>query len=107
MARPVRVLVCVGGDCRSSPGFAKVLAIAASTEGATTVSCQDICSGPVVGLERDGPIRWYSKVRGDRRRTLARIVAGDAPRRALASREVRARRGRLRRPERRRALRAR
>jgi len=104
MARPVRVVVCVGGDCRSAKGFDKVLALAAATEGATTVGCQDICSGPVVGLERDGPIRWYSKVRGDRRRTLARIVAGDAPRRALSGREVRNRRGRLRRPERRRPL---
>lgn len=103
--RPIHVVVCTGGDCRKAEGHDDVRALAARTDGATTVPCQDVCSGPVVGLERDGEIRWYSKIRGARLRTLARILSGDAPRKALRDREVRERRGKLRRPERRQPLR--
>lgn len=103
-SRPTRVAVCVGSDCRTAKGFTKVRDLAATTEAASTVPCQDICSGPVVGLERDGEIRWYSKIRGDRRRLLARVLAGEAGRKVLRDREVRKRRGKLRRPERRRPL---
>lgn len=104
MAGPVRLLVCVGGDCRGAKGFDEVMLIARATDGASTVACQGVCKGPVVGVERDGELRWYAKVRGDRRRALARLVRTGTGRRALRSAEVRKRRGRLKRPGRRRAI---
>lgn len=104
MAGPVRVLVCVGGDCRGAKGFDEVMLIARASSGASTVACQGVCKGPVVGVERDGELRWYAKVRGDRRRALARLVRTGTGRRALRSAEVRTRRGRLKRSGRRRPI---
>lgn len=104
MAGPARVLVCVGSDCRDAAGFDKVMLLAAASDGATTVACQGVCKGPVVGVERNGEIRWYSKVRGDHRRTLARLLRTGGGRAALRSAEVRKRRGRLKRPAQRRPI---
>jgi len=100
MAGPVRLLVCVGDDCRDAAGFDKVMLLAAASDGATSVACQGVCKGPVVGLDRDGEIRWYSSVRGDRRRALARLLRTGTGRRALRPAEVRKRRGRLKHPDR-------
>ena len=104
MAGKDRVLVCTGDDCRDAAGFDKVLLIAAASEGATTVRCQGVCKGPVVGVERDGEIRWYTKVRGDRRTALARLLSSGSGRRDLHSAEVRKRRGRLKHPDQRRPI---
>lgn len=100
MTGPDRVLVCRGGDCRDAAGFKKVMLLAAASDGATSVACQGVCKGPVVGLERDGEIRWYSSVRGDRRRALARLLRTGTGRKALRSAEVRKRRGRFKHPAR-------
>lgn len=102
MATPVRLLVCTGSDCRDAKGFDEVVLLARSSEGSSSVACQGVCKGPVVGVERDGELRWYAKVRGDRRRALARLVSTGSGRSALRSAEVRKRRGRLKRPGRRR-----
>lgn len=104
MAGPLRLLVCVGDDCRDATGFGKVMLLAAASEGATTVACQGICKGPVVGVEQTGEIRWYAKTRGDRRRSLARLLRTGTGRRALRTAEVRKRRGRLKHPARERPL---
>ena len=100
-----RLAVCTGKDCRNAKGFARLLQLAADTDQASTVPCQDICQGPVVGLERGDELRWYAKVRGDRRRALARVVRNGRGRRMLRSFEVRSRRGRIGHPDRRRPLR--
>ena len=99
MAGPVRLLVCVGDDCRSAAGFDKLMLLAAASEGATTVACQGVCRGPVVGVERKGEVRWYAKTRGERRRSLSRLLRTGTGRRALRSAEVRKRRGRLKHPD--------
>jgi hypothetical protein len=104
MGRSVRLLVCVGDDCRRSKGHDKAVAVAAETEDAAAVACQGICRGPVVGVERDGELRWYAKVRGDRRRALERLARTGSDRRALRSAEIRRLRGRLRKPTRARPL---
>jgi hypothetical protein len=104
MAGRVRVLVCTGDDCRDAAGFDEVLLVAAASDGASSVRCQGVCKGPVVGIERDGEIRWYTKVRGEHRRALARLVRSGSGRRALRSIEVRKRRGKLKHPGHRRPL---
>jgi hypothetical protein len=104
MSEPFRLVVCTGSDCRKSKGFAKVLELATGIDGSTTVPCQDVCHGPVVGLERGGDIRWYARVRGDRRRVLVAVVRSESGRRVLRSAEVRGRRNVVKRPERRSAL---
>ena len=60
--------------------------------------------GPVAGVEQTGEIRWYAKTRGDRRRSLARLLRTGTGRRALRTAEVRKRRGRLKHPARERPL---
>jgi hypothetical protein len=104
MAAAVRVLVCRGDDCRAARGYDELLLVAAASDGASTVSCQGVCKGPVAGVERDGELRWYAKVRGDRRRSLARLLRTGTGRRALRPAEVRKRRGRLKHPERERPI---
>ena len=104
MAGPVRLLVCTGSDCRDAKGFAEVVLLARAIEGSSSVACQGVCDGPVAGVERDGELRWYVKVRGERRRALARLVRTGTGRAALRSAEVRKRRGRLKRPGRRRPI---
>jgi hypothetical protein len=104
MAAPVRLLVCTGGDCRRAPGFDEVMLLARVSEGASTVACQGVCKGPVVGVERDGELRWYAKVRGDQQVALARLVRSGRGRGALRALEIRKRRGRLKRPSKRRPI---
>jgi len=104
MAELACVLVCTGDDCRNAGGFDKLMLLAAASDGATTVACQGVCKGPVAGVERDGEIRWYAKVRGDRRRSLSRLLRTGTGRGALRSAEVRKRRGRLKHPGQRRPI---
>lgn len=104
MSEPARALVCIGDDCRASAGFEAVVLLAAASDGATTVACQGVCKGPVVGVERAGEIRWYAKVRGERRAALARLLETGKGRKALRPAEVRKRRGRLKHPNRRRPI---
>lgn len=46
------------------------------------VECQNICKGAVAGLECDGTMIWFRRLRGDKdRRSLAKLAArvGTAP----------------------------
>lgn len=98
------LVLCTGGDCRRSRGHERLRELAESTPGASTVPCQGVCAAPMAGLERDGVVRWYGKVRGERRRTLARVLATGRGRRRLRDAEVRRRRGVVRRSGRRRPV---
>jgi hypothetical protein len=94
--RETEIIVCIGGDCRRSKGHHKLLDLAATVPGATTIPCQGICKGPVAGVANRGGIRWYKRVRGQRRRALARVIRTGAGRKALRSAEARRRRDRIR-----------
>jgi hypothetical protein len=98
----VRVYVCSGGDCRKTGAAHRALgeALAQVEDPARVraVSCQKICSGPVAGVEVDGRIEWFERIRGPKsRRALLRLVrtGGPVPGR-LRKRRVRKRAGRLR-----------
>jgi hypothetical protein len=104
MAEPVRLLICVGSDCRKATGYAKLLALAVGTRGASSVPCQGICHGPVIGIEQRGDLRWYSRVRGERRRAAATVARTGRGRKALRSAELRGRRNLIKHADRRRVL---
>jgi hypothetical protein len=91
------MLLCTGSACRSCDGHQALLRIVEDHPRSSTVACQDICRGPVLGIERGGEVRWYAKVRNKPRRQLVRRVARGAPRRLLRDAEVRKRRGVVRR----------
>jgi hypothetical protein len=94
--RETEIIVCIGGDCRRSKGHRKLLDLAATVPGASTVSCQGICKGPVAGVATRDGIRWYKRVRGQRRRALARVIRTGTGRKALRSAEARRRRDTVR-----------
>ena len=58
------VLLCTGKACRKK---AKIQAeILANLDGDTVIQpvrCQDICSGPVVGIRIDDRLEWFKKLR--------------------------------------------
>lgn len=96
----MRVLVCVGSDCRKADGHRALRAGLDGADGADvgTVGCQKICKGPVAGLEVEGRLEWFKRLRGAKsQRALLRLVGrgGPVPRR-LGQRRVAKRSGRLR-----------
>jgi hypothetical protein len=101
------VAVCTGKDCRREDGYDKLLrAVRAVDATVDQVPCQDICKGPVAGVELEGRWHWFAKLRTKRRRrALAETACHGRIDDALAEREVRKRRGTLRHPKQMRALR--
>ena len=96
----MRVLVCVGSDCRKADGHKALRARLGDVDGVDvrTVACQGICKGPVAGVEVDGRLEWFKRIRGAKaRRALLRLVQtrGPLPGR-LRKRRVAKRAGRLR-----------
>lgn len=68
MSRPVCLMLCTAKGCRRDPGFDELFALAAEVGGAREVACQDICDGPVIGIEIGDSVRWYERVRKGRHR---------------------------------------
>jgi hypothetical protein len=98
--RRAKVIVCTGGDCRRAKGHRELIDLAVSVRGSATIPCQGICDGPVVGVRRHHEIRWYKRIRGGRRRALARVLRTGRGRKALRSAEARRSRGTIRHPRR-------
>ncbi|MEO5837659.1 MAG: hypothetical protein ABIQ73_03810 [Acidimicrobiales bacterium] len=94
--RRVQVIVCTGADCRRSKGHGELVDLVATVRGSSTIPCQGICDGPIVGVGRHDKIRWYKRIRGRRRRALARVLRTGRGRKALLSAEARKRRGTIR-----------
>lgn len=93
----MQVLVCVGSDCRKADGH-RALRVVLDEVDVRPVSCQKICKGPVAGVEVDGRLEWFKRLRGPKsQRALLRLVrrGGPLPGR-LRKRRVPKRSGRLR-----------
>ena len=58
------VYVCYGKDCRKAKGFA---GLRASLGTHRQVRCQKICDGPVAGVEINGTLMWFDKLRNAKR----------------------------------------
>lgn len=94
------MLVCVGSDCRKAEGH-RALRAALGDADVRTVGCQKICKGPVAGVQVDGRLEWFKRLRGPKSQRALRRLAGSGsgplPRR-LGKRRVGKRSGRLRGP---------
>ena len=68
--------LCNGKSCRKKKADNR--ALRSQLEQLTDVQevgCQKCCSGPVVGIELDGRLEWFSKLRsGTNRRELMRAL---------------------------------
>ncbi|MCB9519836.1 MAG: hypothetical protein H6699_03045 [Myxococcales bacterium] len=89
--------LCFGKDCRKHLSDTEKLQSLLEGHGlkCTRVSCQKLCSGPVVGLTVDGTLEWFAKVRKEKgRQALLRFLTrGDGP---LRKRRKKKRSGKLR-----------
>ena len=61
---PQTYYVCHGSDCRKKKeDWARQNESLGKQGTVCPVKCQKICKGPVVGLEIDGRIEWFSKLK--------------------------------------------
>ena len=58
--------------------------------------CQDICKGPVLGVEVKGKVRWYATLRTKERRAQVLALLRTGKPGELGEREVEKRRGKRR-----------
>ena len=97
MPRPT-VLVCRGKNCVHRKGVRERLEeeIGKVAE-VERVSCQNICSGPVVGVEIEGRLEWFRRIRGKKsRRALVKLLAEEKLSKRLRKRRAKKRSGKLR-----------
>ncbi len=91
--------MCGGSDCRkATEAHAALQEALTQVAQVRQVRCQKICAGPIAGLEVDGRLEWFERIRGPKsRRSLVRLArrGGALPGR-LRKRRVRTRSGRLR-----------
>jgi hypothetical protein len=82
--------VCEGKSCRKSrKEHAAVLEALSGVAKVETVSCRDICDGPVVGFSRGKGKTWFEKVDGKKSREgLVALARGEEMARALKKRRV-------------------
>ena len=97
MPRPT-VLVCRGKNCVCRKGLQErleqELGEVAEVE---RVRCQNICSGPVVGVEIEGRLEWFRRIRGNKsRRALVKLLTEEKLGKRLRKRRAKKRSGKLR-----------
>ena len=92
------VYVCTGSDCRKrKKAFKSLLGALSQRVEVCEVKCQKICSGPVVGVEINGQIEWFRKMKDDAMHTpLFALLRDGSMSAALKKHVVKARRGKLR-----------
>ena len=96
MARPL-IHVCRGSDCRKDHSKRLDRAPVELDGELVEVRCQKLCDGPVVGVEVDGRLEWFERVRGAKAvHTFVDLVRGGRLRDVLKKRRSKKRAGRLR-----------
>jgi hypothetical protein len=70
--------LCVGKDCRKDDGHRELRAAILPLGKVKRVKCQDLCGGPVAGIEIDGRVEWFEKVRKPRERNAVVALATGA-----------------------------
>jgi hypothetical protein len=91
--------VCVGKDCRKANGHEDLRAALEQHANVQLVRCQKVCKGPVAGVQVDGHLEWFGRLRkGKHRKAMAKLVRSRARRipEELAARRDRKRRDLLR-----------
>jgi len=93
----LKAYLCRGSDCRKHSDSEK-LGELLDEEGVSwsRVRCQKVCKAPVVGVETDGTVEWFAKVRGkEGRRRLRKLLQGKKAK-GLKGNRVQKRSGKLR-----------
>jgi hypothetical protein len=67
--------LCVGKDCRRDVGHVELRAALGSIGKVRRVKCQDLCEGPVAGVEVDGRVEWFEVIRKPRQREAVMALA--------------------------------
>jgi hypothetical protein len=71
--------VCTGKDCRRNECHGALVEELDASSDVEAVPCQDICKGPVAGVEVGGRVEWFKRVRkGRHRRALVALAHGGA-----------------------------
>ena len=92
-----RLYLCKGSDCLKKKRDTKQLVQLMTDVEVVPVRCQKICAGPVVGLELDGTLVWFKKVRKKKdAEALVKALSGAPLTKRLTGRLVRKRTGRMR-----------
>ena len=75
MSSSPRSYVCIGKDCRCDEGHKELLAALRGVGKVQRVKCQDLCEGPVAGVEVGGRVEWFEKIRRGRHRDAVVCLA--------------------------------
>ena len=75
-ASPIAYL-CTSKDCRKAKCHAELANALRAAGRVEDVGCQDICKGPVAGVEVGGRIEWFKRVRKHRHQDALVAVAAD------------------------------
>ena len=75
--------VCTGKDCRKAKCYPELVAVLRAAGEVDEVKCQDICKGPVAGVEVGGRVEWFKRVRKHRHQAalaeLVQAAVGEVP----------------------------
>ena len=82
--------VCTGKSCRKrKKAHSAVLKALSATANVETVSCRDICEGPVVGFSAGQGRTWFQRVDGQKSREgLLALARGEEMVKALRKRRI-------------------
>ena len=69
--------VCTSKDCRKAKCHAELLSALRDVGKVEEVDCQDICKGPVAGVEVGGRVEWFKRVRKHRHQAALADLARD------------------------------
>jgi hypothetical protein len=69
--------VCTSKDCRKAKCHAELLDALRGAGKVEAVGCQDICKGPVAGVEVGGRIEWFKRVRRHKHQAAVVELARD------------------------------
>jgi hypothetical protein len=92
--------LCIGKDCRRDDGHAELRDALGEAGKVKRVKCQDLCEGPVAGVQVDGRVEWFEGIRKARHRDAVVALAvggGSANPAELRSRWVPKRSGKVKR----------
>jgi (2Fe-2S) ferredoxin len=94
----VTAYLCTGSDCKRRKDERRAIKRALRGKAyLVEVGCQKICKGQVVGIARDGELRWYRRVNSKSLiKALRRVVRGRKVSDELAVRHVKKRDDKLR-----------
>jgi hypothetical protein len=69
--------VCTGKDCRRDERHGALVDELGPATALQPVPCQDICKGPVAGVEVGGRVEWFKRLRkGRHRRAIVALAQG-------------------------------